>query len=74
VGCSGEAVAGVGGAGGRLVRAINRRRSAAGQMKNPGAPCGGQLEVKPRTMRLEGRTRWLLGLADWRLDRVASAG
>jgi hypothetical protein len=56
------------------VRAIDRRRSAAGQMKNPGAPCGGQLEVKPRTMRLEGRTRWLLGLADWQLDRVASAG
>jgi hypothetical protein len=30
-GCSGEAVAGVGGAGGWLVRAIDGRRSAAGE-------------------------------------------
>jgi hypothetical protein len=30
-GCSGEAIAGVGGAGGWLVRAIDGRRSAAGE-------------------------------------------
>jgi hypothetical protein len=71
-GCLDEAVAEVDGAGGRPVRAIDGRRSVAGQTKNPGAPCCGRLEVKLHTMRLEGRTRRLLGLADWRLVGAAS--
>jgi hypothetical protein len=33
VGCSGEAVAGVGGVGGRLVRVVDGRHSAAGEWR-----------------------------------------